>query len=65
MEKISQDFSAEEAMRIAKTPQGQEMLRQLSQMDQKKLQQVARLASSGDLQSAQQALQEMLKREKG
>ena len=60
MAKISQDFSEQEAMRIAKTPQGQAMLRQLEQMDRQKLQQVAQFAASGDLQNAQRALQAML-----
>ena len=56
MEKKSQEFSAEEAMRIAKTPEGQQMLEQLGKLDRQKLQQVADLASAGDFGSAQKLL---------
>ena len=64
MAKNSQEFSAQEALRLAKTPEGQQMLRKLEKMDRGKLQQIAQAASSGDLQSAQQMLQAMLNREK-
>ncbi len=60
MEKNSQDFSAQEAMRMAKTPQGQQVLKQLEQIDRKKLQQVADLASAGDFGSAQKLLQTLM-----
>jgi hypothetical protein len=60
MEKKSQEFSAEEAMRIAKTPKGQQMLEQLGKLDRQKLQQVADLASAGDFGSAQKLLQSLM-----
>ena len=60
MEKNSQDFSAQEAIRMAKTPQGQQMLRQLEQLDREKLQQIAKMASSGDMRGAQALLQTLM-----
>ena len=62
MEKNSQDFSAQEAIRMAKTPQGQQILRQLEQMDRKKLQQIADMASAGDMGNAQKLLQSLMER---
>ena len=60
MEKNSKDFSAQEAIRMAKTPQGQQVLQQLQQMDRQKLQQIADLASAGDMGSAQRLLQALM-----
>lgn len=60
MEKNSQDFSAQEAVRMAKTPQGQEILKRLQQMDRQKLQKIADLANAGDLGSAQRLLQTLM-----
>lgn len=61
MTKKSEDFSPQEAIRMAKTPQGQQMLEQLSKLDRQKLQQIADLASAGDMGSAQKLLQSLMR----
>ncbi len=60
MVKKSEDFSPQEAIKIAKSPQGQQMLEQLGKMDRQKLQQIADLAAAGDMGSAQKLLQSLL-----
>lgn len=60
MEKKSQDFSAEELMRLAKSPAGQQLLSMLQQKDSAKLEQAVTQAKSGDYSSAGQTLRAML-----
>ena len=61
MQKKSEDFSMEEALRLSKTPAGQQFLAALQQADQSELQRIARQAAAGDYASAAQKLNTLLK----
>lgn len=61
MQKKSEDFSMQEALRLAKTPAGQQLLAALRQADPEKLQKIARQASAGNYTDAAQQLQSLLK----
>ena len=50
----------QEAMRIAKSPEGQNLIRLLKQSNPDKLQQVLSSAASGDLARAKEALNTLL-----
>ena len=56
MHKNSENFSVQDAMRLAGTPAGQELLNLLRQGDSSKLQQAAQMASEGNYAQAQQLL---------
>lgn len=60
MLKKSQDFSMEEALRMAKSPAGQQLLSMIQQADSGQLQQVMNQASAGDYSKAGKTLQELL-----
>ncbi len=60
MEKNSQEFSMQEAMRLAKSPAGQQLLAMLRQADSRQLQQAMTQVSSGDYTSAQTTIQSFL-----
>lgn len=60
MQKKSDDFSMQEAMRLANTPAMQQLLALLRQENGDKLQSIMQMAQSGDLKSAGNALQNML-----
>ena len=60
MEKNSQEFSMQEAMRLAKSPAGQQLLAMLRQADSHQLQQAMTQVSSGDYTSAQTTIQSLL-----
>lgn len=60
MAKNSQDFSIQEAKRLAKTPEGQKLMALLQQKDDGKLQQAMKEASSGNYQEAGSILQSLL-----
>ena len=60
MQKNSDDFSVQEAMRLAKTPAGQKLIALLQQEKGDKLQEIIRLAQEGNIRSAGNALQNML-----
>jgi len=60
MQKKSDDFSMQEAMRLANTPAGQQLLALLRQENGDKLQSIMQMAQSGDLKSAGNALQNIL-----
>ena len=47
MQKNSQDFSMEEALRLAKSPAGQQLLALLKQSDPQTLQQAVQQANNG------------------
>ena len=64
MNKKSQDFSMEDAMRIANSPAGQRIAEVLRELDQGKMEQVAQRASAGDMESARKMLSELLDAEK-
>ncbi len=61
MQKNSDNFSIQNAMRLAGTPAGQELLTLLRREDAAQLQQAARLASAGDYSQAQQLLSGFLR----
>lgn len=61
MQKNSENFSIQDAMRLAGTPAGQKLLSLLHQGDTAALQKAARLASDGDHAQAQQLLQGFLR----
>ena len=60
MEKNSQDFFVQEALRLAKSPAGQQLLTMLRQTDSGQIQQAINQANKGDYQSAQQTLNTLL-----
>ncbi len=60
MQKNSQDFSMQEALRLAKTPAGQQLLAMLQQADKQALQQVMQQATSGNYQEASKNLSKLL-----
>ena len=60
MEKNSGDFSVQEAMRLAKSPAGQQLLALLQQTDPQALQAAISRASAGDLSQAKEALAPLL-----
>lgn len=60
MQKNSQDFSMEEALRLAETPAGQQLLAMLQQADQSQLQRIAGQAAAGDYTNAAKQLKQLL-----
>ena len=60
MQKNSQDFSMEEALRLAETPAGQQLLAMLKQADQSQLQKIAGQAAAGDYTNAAKQLKQLL-----
>lgn len=60
MQKNSENFSIQDAMRFVSTPAGQELLTLLRQGDTAQLQQAAELASAGNYAQAQQMLSGLL-----
>ena len=61
MQKNSENFSVQDAMRLAGTPAGQELLDLLRRSDSSGLQQAAQLASEGHYAQAQQLLSGFLR----
>ena len=60
MTKKSQDFSIQEAKRLAKTPEGQKLMSMLQQTDGNKLQQAMEQATAGNYKEAGAILQGLL-----
>ncbi len=60
MEKNSANFSVEEAMKLAATPAGQQLVAFLRQQNSTALQQAAQQATTGNMGGAQQALSQLL-----
>lgn len=60
MEKNSQDFSIKEAKRLAKTPEGQQLMRLLQQKDSGELQKAMDAASTGNYKEAGMLLNSLL-----
>ena len=60
MQKNSQDFSMQEALRLASSPAGQQLLAMLQGDDSGQLQQVTAAAAAGDYAQASQALSRLL-----
>ena len=60
MEKNSQNFSMEEAMKMANSPAAQQLMAMLRQSDSGQLQKAMDLASAGDMKNAGQIINELL-----
>lgn len=60
MQKKSEDFSVEEAAKIARSTAGQQLLAMLRGADQAQLQKAADLASAGDYKAASLLLEQTL-----
>lgn len=60
MRKNSQDFSMQEALRLAQTPAGQQLLALLKASSSQTVQQAASAASAGNYQQAGQDLRQLL-----
>ena len=60
MEKKSQDFSIQEAQRLAKTPEGQKLMRLLQEKDSAKLEKAMADASAGNFKDAGKTLSSLL-----
>ena len=60
MDKKSQDFSVQEAQRLANTPQGQELMRRLREKDNAALEKAMADASAGNFREAGKALSSLL-----
>lgn len=60
MEKNSQDFSIQEAKRLAKTPEGQKLMALLQQKDNGKLQKAIAEATAGNYKEAGSILESVL-----
>lgn len=60
MQKNSQDFSMQEALRLAKSPAGQQLLAMLQRSDAGKLQQVMDQAAAGDYAQAKETVSALL-----
>ena len=60
MEKKSQDFSMQQAQKLAKTPEGQRLMALLQHNDSGQLQKAMDAASAGNYKEAGQVLQSLL-----
>lgn len=60
MEKNSENFSMEEAMKMANSPAAQQLMAMLRQSDNGQLQKAMDLASAGDMKNAGQIINELL-----
>ncbi len=60
MEKNSQNFSMDEAMRLANSPAGQQLLALLRNTNSKQLQKAMDLATAGDMNGASQIINSLL-----
>ena len=60
MQKNSQDFSMQEALRLAKSPAGQQLLAMLQNSDSDRLQQAASQAAAGDFAQASKTLSSLM-----
>ena len=60
MQKNSEDFSMQEALRLAQSPAGQQLLAMLRQQDSGQIREALDQANAGDMQKAKQALSSLL-----
>ncbi len=60
MQNKSNDFSMQDALRLAKSPAGQQLLALLKQTDSSRLQQAAEQAGSGNMEQAKLTLSQLL-----
>ena len=61
MQKKSEDFSMQEALRLAQSPAGQQLLAKLKQADPSQLEKIAGQAAAGNYENAAQQLNALLK----
>ena len=59
------EFSMEEAMRLANSPTGQQLLQMLQNADNAKLQKVVQQVNSGDLEGAKAAVSQLFSSTQG
>ena len=60
MQKNSENFSMQEALRLAKSPAGQQLLAMLQRADAEKIRQVMDQASAGDIDQAKKSISALL-----
>ena len=60
MQKKSEDFSMQEALRLAQSPAGQQLLALLQRSDGAQLQKIKEQATAGDYKNAAQMLNSLL-----
>ena len=60
MQKKSQDFSMQEAMHLADSPQGRQLMELLRQTDSDAIRQATDAANAGDYTKAAQAIEKLL-----
>ncbi len=60
MQKNSENFSMQEALRLVKSPAGQQLLALLQQQGGGKVQQIAEQAAAGNYENAMQSLKPLL-----
>ena len=60
MQKNSEDFSMQEALRLAQSPVGQQLLAMLRRSDSGQIQQAMDQANAGDLESARKTIASLL-----
>ena len=60
MQKNSEDFSMQEALRLARSPAGQQLLAMLRQQDAGQLRQAMEQASAGDMQNARKTVEALM-----
>ena len=60
MQKNSQNFDLQEAMRLANSPAGQQLLAMLRNSDSQQMEQIAKLAAAGDYTQAAKMLESAL-----
>ena len=65
MQKNSQDFNLQQAMRLANSPAGQQLLAMLRNCDQGKVQQATDQANQGDYAAAMATVRQLLATEEG
>ena len=61
MQKKSDDFSLQEAMRLANSPAGQQLIAMLRRQNPEQMQQVMNQAASGKYDQAQSTIQSLLR----
>ena len=65
MQKNSQDFNLQEALRLAKSPAGQQLLAMLKQSNNEQVKQAGQQARAGDYNAAMETVRAFLSTEEG
>lgn len=65
MQKNSQDFNLQEAMRLAKSPAGQQLIAMLRQSDPTQVQKASSQANAGDYSAALETVKQLLNTPEG